>query len=247
MSPSSHPSSPTTCLASQQTLALAMASHPRLGASSPAASLPLDALHRIRDMVSAAHLSLSSTVRLVSIRVKTGEAVECIELCYSDGSHRIHGGVGGTWREPLYLQPCEYLTRISGVQVPGRAVRSVRFDTSHGRVIRYAGHLDASQDCGAPFELTAPSGHEILDFTSRSSSIFAALGCLSSLNGPIHSRPCPWTNAVARLLWLHSPHDFACNVHLFPSAHGGIPLFRSKQGAVATDMDRVGTTAGETE
>ena len=161
MSPSSHPSSPTTCLASQQTLALAMASHPRLGASSPAASLPLDALHRIRDMVSAAHLSLSSTVRLVSIRVKTGEAVECIELCYSDGSHRIHGGVGGTWREPLYLQPCEYLTRISGVQVPGRAVRSVRFDTSHGRVIRYAGHLDASQDCGAPFELTAPSGHEV--------------------------------------------------------------------------------------
>jgi len=146
------------CLANQQTLALAMASHARLGAESPAAKLPSDCARRIAEMVRLHHAHLHGTVRLVSIRVKTGNHVDCLELCYSDGSSRMHGGVGGRWREPLWLQPGEYLTRISGA---GEPLGSVRFDTSQGRSVRYAGQLASGLGGDAPFELTAPRGHEV--------------------------------------------------------------------------------------
>ena len=103
-------------LAIDQTLALAMARHGRLGASSSAASLEADTIEHILAFVREAHKDLLATRRIVSICVKVSRTVGInrIEISYSDGTHTAHGGHSGEWQRPLRLQPGEYITSVSG-------------------------------------------------------------------------------------------------------------------------------------
>ena len=107
-------------LAIDQTLALAMARHGRLGASSSAASLQADTIEHIFAFVREAHKDLLATRRIVSIcmqLISTG--IHRIEISYSDGTHTAHGGHSGEWQRPLRLQPGEYITSVSGARRRG--------------------------------------------------------------------------------------------------------------------------------
>ena len=63
-----HPS-----LAGEQTLALAMARHPRLGEMSHAAVLTADALQIIHHFVAISHAELVGSKRVVCVCVRTGD------------------------------------------------------------------------------------------------------------------------------------------------------------------------------
>ena len=101
-------------LAVDQILALAMARHARLGAASPASALEEDTMHHILHFVREAHLKLMATKRIVSICVRTGDLVDRVEIHYSDGTFRSHGGDGGQWRRPLTLKAGEYVEGFRG-------------------------------------------------------------------------------------------------------------------------------------
>ena len=182
--------------------ALSQAQAQALAPAAPA--LPYEVLDVIASEARSDFQRLCDTVRLTAVHVKTAQHVSCIAFLFSDGTKRTHGGVAsGTWREPLCLSPGEFLTRVSGEA--GELLTAVRFDTSHGRSVRYSGQGSAG---GVPFELQPPSGHEILDVSSRCSSIFRTVGGLQVLTQPVASRPAPWTEASARLLCRHAPHVF---------------------------------------
>ena len=69
-------------LADEQTLAFAMARHPRLGASSGAAALLNDdMIQHIHRFVSQAHVELLERKRLLSVCVRTGDLVDRLEVC----------------------------------------------------------------------------------------------------------------------------------------------------------------------
>ncbi|EOD41963.1 hypothetical protein EMIHUDRAFT_95150 [Emiliania huxleyi CCMP1516] len=155
--------------------ALSQAQAQALAPAAPA--LPYEVLDVIASEARSDFQRLCDTVRLTAVHVKTAQHVSCIAFLFSDGTKRTHGGVAsGTWREPLCLSPGEFLTRVSGEA--GELLTAVRFDTSHGRSVRYSGQGSAG---GVPFELQPPSGHEILDVSSRCSSIFRTVGGLQVL------------------------------------------------------------------
>ena len=136
--------------------ALAMATHPRLGANSPASWLHSDLLRRIATLS-----RLSHSRRLVALHVRAGNHVDRIELRYTDGSARICGGTGGVWRDPFLLSPGESIVRIK--MWAGDALDSIKFFTSHGRSSpRYGG--PGGSPCA---DLLAPSGQEILSLRMR--------------------------------------------------------------------------------
>jgi len=107
-------------------LALAMSTHPRLGAASPARVLSQDCWRRILQLLRLLH-----TRWPVRIDVRAGLYIDRISISYSDETLRVCGGKGGAWQTPFLLQPGELLNRVH-LRV-GDAVDSVQFTTTHGR------------------------------------------------------------------------------------------------------------------
>ena len=193
-------------LAEEQVFALAMARHPRLGATSRAAVLDDDLLRAILGAVQSAHKELVDTKRIVAVCVKTGDLVDRVMLYHSDGSmfttqavgNGWGNGMGGRWRRPMHLAHGEYLTTISGGA--GDALDSICFTTNLGQQARFAGRLDGGSD----YTYHAAQGHEITGLCF----LPAPQGWLHSLTG-IECKPSPWTSTMAGLLLAHPSQPFA--------------------------------------
>ena len=180
----------------EQVMALAMARHARLGAASPAAVLPADALQIVMRFVQAAHQQLISTPRLIRVYVRTGDLVDRVEFHFSDGTVRSHGGRGGHLREPFVLNTGEYITGIAGRA--GDSLDSISFRTSEGRQHTFAGRLNG----GVHFTMSCETGEELADaqFARRSRWLQSVLH--------IETRRTPWLSNMAKLLIKHPSKPF---------------------------------------
>ena len=186
-------------LAHQQALALAMARHPRLGASSPASVLNSDLIQLVFSFINAAHHQFTRSKRVVSVAVRTGDLVDRIELHYSDGTYFACGGNGGKWRRPLHLNPGEYLVRVDGRK--GDFLDAVRFTTNLGTTREFVGRLGG----GLPFTMPAiPNGHEIDSLTCSLGGAHLAVNSpwLRSIDALV-TRLSPTHGSMAHLLLAH--------------------------------------------
>lgn len=160
--------------AGERALALAMASHPRLGAASPLARLTPELVSRI-----ALLDLLGSTKFLVAVTVRTGLLVDCIATHYSDGSSLASGGLGGHERPVFRLSHGEHITKLRGRQ--GDHLDAVQFVTSFGRASAMYGGSG-----GQPFEIDAPEGAEFFAFAGYH---------LEVMRGPVPIQS-PWLTRV---------------------------------------------------
>ena len=195
-------------LAIDQTLALAMARHGRLGASSSAASLQADTIEHIFAFVREAHKDLLATRRIVSICVQliiTG--IHRIEISYSDGTHTAHGGHSGEWQRPLRLQPGEYITSVSGRRRGVLAVYfvyKVDFTTNLGATHTFV--MPSPIDhLAAPFVLPIDADRELEDLVCTRHAGHVTLRSIKSLA----TRETVWTSSMAQLLLAHPSTCFA--------------------------------------
>ena len=214
----------TRSLACEQTLALAMARHARLGAASSAALLEADTVALIFSFVQEAHEELVATKRIASIHVRAGDVIDGIEIRYSDGTHVASGGNGGRWLRPLRLQPGEFITRVGGNK--GLYLDSIEFRTSHGAVIRFPGRLSG----GVPFVHDIATGHEL----EHLECLRAPGGWLRSIEG-LATQETPWTSRMARLLLGHPSASFLpCPNGPFIQRVGALSAFHDIEVRVCT-------------
>ena len=207
-------------LATEQTLALAMARHPSLGAESPAAPLDADTLQVILKFVRAAHAQLVSQKRLASICVRTGDLVDRVECHYSDGGFETFGGGGGEWRQPVTLKVGEYISGIGGRK--GDSLDAIHFTTNQGRIIEFAGRLNG----GSAFSMSIPARHELLHL-----SISARwTGWLRSVDN-VATHESPWESGMAKLLLAHP------NRAIFEPRNAGPFVHRVGALAAGHDLD----------
>ena len=200
-------------LAIDQTFALAMARHGRLGASSSAASLEADTIELILAFVREAHKDLLATRRIVSICARVSSLVNRIEISYSDGTHTAHGGHFGAWHLPLRLQPGEYITGVSGQNPSGSLMYRVNFTTNLGATRTFMRPSPIS----APFVLPIDVDHELEDLvcTSHTHGHPGQTGHTGMHTGRLLSvdalvtRETVWTSSMARLLLAHPSTSFA--------------------------------------
>ena len=202
-------------LAIDQTLALAMARHGRLGASSSAASLEADTIELILAFVREAHKDLLATRRIVSICARVSSLVNRIEISYSDGTHTAHGGHIGEWHRPLRLQPGEYITSVSGAR--RRGVLAVYFvykvdfttnlGTTHTFVMPSSPSPSPWRPAHRPLVLPIDADRELEDLvcTCHAAHPHATLRSINSLA----TRETVWTSSMARLLLAHPSTCFA--------------------------------------
>ena len=214
----------TRSLACEQTIALAMARHARLGAASSAALLEADTVALIFSFVQEAHEELVATKRIASIHVRAGDVIDGIEIRYSDGTHVASGGNGGRWLRPLRLQPGEFITRVGGNK--GLYLDSIEFRTSHGAVIRFPGRLSG----GVPFVHDIATGHEL----EHLECLRAPGGWLRSIEG-LATQETPWTSRMARLLLGHPSASFLpCPNGPFIQRVGALSAFHDIEVRVCT-------------
>ena len=192
-------------LAIDQTFALAMARHGRLGASSSAASLEADTIELILAFVREAHKDLLATRRIVSICARVSSLVNRIEISYSDGTHTAHGGHIGEWHRPLRLQPGEYITSISGQNPSDSSVSRVAFTTNLGHQRTFP----AGSGISAPFFLTIGADRELEDLVCTCHPGPLQIGGRLRSIESLVTRETVWTSNMARLLLAHPSTSFA--------------------------------------
>jgi len=204
-------------LAIEQTLALAMARHARLGAASSAFALEADTLALIFSFVRDAHEKLVATKRIVGICVQTSShAVQYIEINYSDGTrtthgrhvHHLPGTQGGCWQEPLKLQPGEIITRVAGRHSDSGHIDAIEFTTSRGGNRKFVRTTPRDlKPRSSPFGWNVAAGYELADLSCSRATLYGVPGFIESVDA-LEVVETPWTSRMARLLIDHPSTSF---------------------------------------
>uniref|UniRef100_A0ACD5WT05 Uncharacterized protein n=2 Tax=Avena sativa TaxID=4498 RepID=A0ACD5WT05_AVESA len=115
---------------------------------------------------------------LVSVTVRSGDAIDNIKFTYMDIDGILHkeewGGPGGDAHDPIYLEDGQYVKEISGTYGPWSdvpaLVTSLKFVTNRGQIHEYG----VAGDAGS-FHVPLING-QITGFCARVGDLIDAIG-----------------------------------------------------------------------